>query len=131
MPQTIFLPQKGLIEHYEKDVHVCEGEERVRQFGLNSTSAFRNHRALRASVNVIGHSGSIYLKIVIALRLKLQGSVLELSAGFFGGLVIFPSLQSKPGGEAGFGKAVPDARGRECLGGQSQAWHHEDPSLIF
>lgn len=63
---------------------------------------FRNHRTLKVSVNVIGHSGSIYLKIVIALRLKLQGSILELSAGIFGGLVLFPSLQSKPGGEAGF-----------------------------
>lgn len=37
MLQTIFLPQKELIEHYEKDVQIREGEKRVREFGLNST----------------------------------------------------------------------------------------------
>lgn len=37
MPQTIFLPQKELIEHSEKDVQIWAGEKRVREFGLNST----------------------------------------------------------------------------------------------
>lgn len=82
---------------------------------------FRNHRTLRASVNVIGHSGGIYLKIVIALRLKLQGSILELSAAILGGLVIFLPCRGSLGERQGSGKAVPDSRGRECLGGQSQA----------
>lgn len=44
MPQTIFLPQKELIEHYEKDVQIWEQEKRVRQLRMNSTLCVQKSR---------------------------------------------------------------------------------------
>lgn len=73
----------------------------MRQFGLNSTLYVQKSQNSQGFCKRNWAQWK-YLKIVIALRLKLQGSILELSAEIFGGLVIFPSLQGKPGGEAGF-----------------------------
>lgn len=101
-PKQYFCLRRSLLNIMKRMCKSGNGKRGWDSSGWTQPSAFRNHGTLRDSVNVIGHSGSIYLKIVIALRLKLQGSILELSAETFRGLVIFPSLQTSPGGEAGF-----------------------------
>lgn len=102
MPQTILLPQKELIQHYEKEMQIWEGEKRVRQFRLNSTLRVQKSQNSQGFCKCNWAQWRYLFKNSDSPKAKASGERFRAVSSNPWRPGYLPSLQRKPGGEAGF-----------------------------